>query len=374
MIDHSSFRIAHASGSDGTATAAACVEQLGGSSAPGGLGFVYVTDHLAPGLNAIVDVLRRGTGISHWVGSVGVGICAGERAYFDEPAIAALATTLPAQSYCLLPPIRTQADRDSRRWCERLGGNPWAFGIVHADPAVPGLADLIEDLAATTSAFVVGGLTSSRLGAYQLGEGIAQGSLSAVLFSDDVPVRTGLTQGCSPIAQSHVITDGVDNVVITLDGRPALDVLEADLGPLLGGDLRGAAGLIHVALPLAGSDRRDYLVRTLIGFDPVRRWLAIGDQVTVGGSLILVRRDPSSARADLQSMLIGLKGRLDGPPRGGVYFSCVARGPNMFASADEEMALIAQTLGPVPIIGFYGNGEISKGRLYGYTGVLSLFA
>jgi small ligand-binding sensory domain FIST len=35
--------------------------------------------------------------------------------------------------------------------------------------------------------------------------------------------------------------------------------------------------------------------------------------------------------------------------------------------------MIREVIGDVPVIGFFGNGEISNGRLYTYTGVLSLF-
>ncbi len=68
-----------------------------------------------------------------------------------------------------------------------------------------------------------------------------------------------------------------------------------------------------------------------------------------------------------------MKRRLDGPPAGGVYFSCLARGPNMFGSADHEMGMIRDTLGDFPVVGFFGEGEISNCRLYGYTGVLAVF-
>jgi small ligand-binding sensory domain FIST len=37
------------------------------------------------------------------------------------------------------------------------------------------------------------------------------------------------------------------------------------------------------------------------------------------------------------------------------------------------MSLIRSALGDVPLIGFFCNGEISHNRLYGYTGVLTLF-
>ena len=60
-------------------------------------------------------------------------------------------------------------------------------------------------------------------------------------------------------------------------------------------------------------------------------------------------------------------------PRGGVYYSCLGRGANLFGSNSEELRTIENALGDVPIAGFFCNGEISHNRLYGYTGVLTLF-
>ena len=37
------------------------------------------------------------------------------------------------------------------------------------------------------------------------------------------------------------------------------------------------------------------------------------------------------------------------------------------------LAIIGEELGDIPLVGFFGNGEISRGQLYGYTGVLSVF-
>jgi small ligand-binding sensory domain FIST len=34
---------------------------------------------------------------------------------------------------------------------------------------------------------------------------------------------------------------------------------------------------------------------------------------------------------------------------------------------------VREILGEVPLVGFFGNGEISRDRIYGYTGVLTLF-
>jgi len=60
-------------------------------------------------------------------------------------------------------------------------------------------------------------------------------------------------------------------------------------------------------------------------------------------------------------------------PRGALYFSCLARGEHMFGARGAELELIRRVLGEVPLVGFFCNGEISRDRLYGYTGVLTLF-
>jgi small ligand-binding sensory domain FIST len=162
-------------------------------------------------------------------------------------------------------------------------------------------------------------------------------------------------------------------VLIGLDGRRALDVFKEDIGELLARDLGRVAGYIHAALPLPGSDTGDYMVRNLVAIDPVHGWLAIGGSVSVGDRVVFVRRDPKTAETELKAMLANLKGRLTKVPRGGIYFSCIARGPNMFGEQGNEISLLRKELGNIPLIGFYCGGEISNARLYGYTGVLALF-
>jgi len=67
-----------------------------------------------------------------------------------------------------------------------------------------------------------------------------------------------------------------------------------------------------------------------------------------------------------------LKRRVNAPPRAALYFTCLARGPNMFGPDSAEVALIEREFGPLPMVGFFCNGEISNARLYTYTGVLTL--
>jgi small ligand-binding sensory domain FIST len=89
--------------------------------------------------------------------------------------------------------------------------------------------------------------------------------------------------------------------------------------------------------------------------------------------MMFCRRDGNSAVEDLQRMLREMGSRLSGPPRGALYVSCIARGRHQFGKDSAELKIIQQQLGDVPLVGFFANGEILHNRLYGYTGVLTLF-
>ena len=121
-------------------------------------------------------------------------------------------------------------------------------------------------------------------------------------------------------------------------------------------------------------DTGDYLVRNLVGIDRQRNWIAVGDRIEAGRAIRFVRRDRAAAEEDLVRMLGQVKRRIGGRPRGALYHSCVARGPNLFGADSQEVALVRRELGDIPMVGMFCNGEISNARLYGYTAVLTLFA
>jgi small ligand-binding sensory domain FIST len=133
------------------------------------------------------------------------------------------------------------------------------------------------------------------------------------------------------------------------------------------------SGYIFAGLPVPGSDTGDYLVRNLIGIDPSEKLLAIGDNLEDDVPIIFCRRDADTAREDMLRMLTDLKKRAGGTIRGGVYYTCLGRGRNQFGDDSEELKMIRDQLGDFPLVGFFANGEISHNRLYGYTGVLTLF-
>jgi small ligand-binding sensory domain FIST len=367
------FAAAHARGANWASVAKSCADQLGELPPGANLGFIYVSDALATSFGSLLTFLRERTRIADWVGSVGLGVCAAGTEYFDEPAVSVLVAALPPDSFRLFTPDTASAAALA------AGPDPWfarvrpMLGIVHGDPRDPAATAAVADLAREASLFLVGGLGAARETPVQVAGRIVEGGLSGVLLAPDIPVITGLTQGCSPIGPVHRVTEASENVLMALDDRSALDVFKEDIGELLSRDLRRVAGLIFAGFPVTGSDTGDYLVRNLVAIDVEQQWLAAAHPVAPGDRVLFCRRDPASAAADLARMLADLKRRANAIPRAGLYFSCVARGPNLFGPDSRELAMIRDTLGDFPLAGFFGNGEIAHDRVYGYTGVLALF-
>lgn len=360
------FALGHARGADWRSAARSVAEQLGDRD-DDAVGFLYVTDHLAPHLGDIASFLAGATGVLNWCGTVGIGVCATGAEYFDEPAVVAMTCTPPGATVTAFE----DADAAIAAYRDRAAGVQGSFSVIHGDPRQAALAEDVPRLAHGTDGFLVGAISSSRGVHLQLAGKPAQGAVSGVMLTG-ATVATGLSQGCSPLGGVHEVTRAEDNIVIELDGRPAMDVFVETLAQAGVSDLRDLAGSLHVALPITGSDTGDYLVRNLVGIDPDNGVFAVGDTIHPGDALMFCRRDREAAEHDLRRMLRSLKGRAV-RPLGGLYFSCLARGPGMFGEIGRELGIVREELGEVPLVGFFGNGEISFDRLYAYTGVLTLF-
>jgi small ligand-binding sensory domain FIST len=368
------FRAADGCGAGWAEAAKACADALLPAPDGANLGFLYVTEALARDLGSVLTFLRERTRVEHWVGSVGLGVCSSGREHFGVPAVSALVAALPEAAFRVFSPAVVGGRALVAAESDWFAKTHPTFGVVHGDPRDGRVPQSLAALSAEAGLFLVGGLAaSSDAPPHQIAERVVEGGLSGVVLAPEVEVVTALTQGCSPIGPVHRVTEARENIVMALDERPALEVFKEDIGELLARDLRRVSGRIFAGIPVRGSDTGDYLVRNLMAIDTDRQWLAIAERVAPGDSLLFCRRDPASALEDLKRMLTGLKRRAGKTPKAGLYFSCVARGPNLFGADSEELKTIRETLGDFPLAGFFGNGEIAHDRLYGYTGVLALF-
>ncbi len=368
------FLLAHHAGHSTDILINECLKQLGDIPPEANFGFIYLSDHLANEAEYILNQLKQRTGLSSWIGSIGMGVIATGHEYYEQPAMVIMVADFNEADFRILPNLTEDIfalQGDIMEWANE---NDFNVGLIHADPDNGLVQPLIQQLSTDIQgAFLFGGITSSRSRHYQIANHCHHNGVSGVLFSPQVPILSNLTQSCTPIGPRHRVTQSENNIVYTLDNRPALDVLLDETGEVIARDWEQAADYIFAGLVNKNSDLEDYTIRQLIGVDMENKLIAIGDYLEDGQDIIFCRRNANSALEDMRHMLLQLKTRLKTPIRGGIYISCVGRGREQFGSSSEEARLIHSVLGDFPLVGFFANGEIHKNMLYGFTGVLTLF-
>jgi small ligand-binding sensory domain FIST len=371
-------------------------EESGVENADFLLGIVYITPALEARWAHILVELRRCLPEVQWVGSVGHSICADGVEYVDEPAMVLMLTSLNSSHWAMFAGLKRAWQRQGIALSEA------SAILLHADPTTPELVEGLEALVQKASqALVFGGVSSSSgntIGSQtHVASQTVQGGMSGVLFGPQVRVLSRVTQGCRPFAPAHTVSASSANYLQALDGQPALDVMLADLGvdeslrytrdgqslmrALPAARLRSGLLIgVSPSKPEAGTARQfgmaNYQVRNVIGIDPEQRILALGAQVRRGDKVVFCTRDLDAAHADLIRICAELRDEVEEQGLtilGAHYVSCTGRGAHLFGAVGAELAVIRHNLGDVPLVGFYANGEIAGDKLFGYTGILSLF-
>ncbi|AHE97120.1 FIST signal transduction protein [Thioalkalivibrio paradoxus] len=375
MIEASPFRVAAATASEPAELARTLTDALA-LPAPGArarIGLLYLSDSMARHGVELLAALRDATAVQSWVGAAGVALIANRREYYESPTAVAMVAELPPDGVRVIG--SGVQSLEALRECLQGFLEPDEPGrlILHADPGFAGLEELLARIDRETDWFCTGGVGSGQGDVVQFAGEVVSGGISGLALRESVPLVARHTQGCTPLPGRHRLSECWRNIIVKLDDRPALPVFREVIGDVLSRDLRRALGYIHIGLPISGSDTGDYRVRNIIGIDLDRDLLAVGEMLSQGEDILFVRRDGLAAREDLERMLAEIRAQAGGGIRGGLYVSCLGRGRYQFGDEGAELAIVQDALGDVPLVGFFANGEIFANRLYGYTGVLTLF-
>lgn len=383
--------------------------QIRGCMAQGGyalqptLGVVYFSAHFAreaqPLLAALQDEFPH---VTDWAGTAAAGVMAAHAEYRSEPALAVMLLDLPAQAYRVfsgIAPLKNGA------------AAPWHQALVHADGRLPELPELLAELAGrTASGHLLGGLSADAVAPIQLAYsqdhrpthgGALQGGLSGLAFASDAGLFSATTQGCQVTSARMRITALQDNVLLMLDGRPALDVLEDMMLVRVDSQPEQATRKMRHILVALGADEHAGIrhlgqfppaarVCPLVGVDVNRRGIVLPESALSHQYLYFCQRNWTAARADLLRVCAELREALSpadvaadapqGPAiqgergiAGAIYISCTGRGGDYFGAANGELALLHHVLGDVPLIGFFSPSQIAGQHLHRYSASLLVF-
>jgi len=352
---------------------------------------VFVSHHHGSAIEDLGPRMAKALSATAVIGCTGEGIVGATREIEKGPALSALAGVLPDTA--VRPFAARASEEDETMW--RFDGMPVvedmkrACLLVLTDPYTFPAMEFLEVLnEKVTVVPAVGGMASGGSGPGQnllfTQDGIVEGGAVGVVLEGAIEVHSIVSQGCRPVGKPFVITSTRDNYVLKLGGKPALEVLVDVAKGLSPADqkLLQSGPFLGLALDATKStfERRDFLVRGIMGLDQEHKSIVVADSTIRNGMTVqFLVRDPLTAGEDLQQMVQAHGGTVGDPSEVGVLlFTCNGRGARLFGRPDHDIGCVQGGLGAlVPAAGFFAAGEIGPvgGRnfVHGFTASVAVF-
>ena len=324
-------------------------------------------------------------------GCSGGGVIGAGREIEQTPALSITAAHLPEVD---LTPFQLEMDRlpaksdSNQRWYKTIGlkSTEQTQFLILADPYTFDPQPLLLGLdRAYPGAIKIGGLASGireHPHALFLNNAVFRSGAIGVALSGNISVDAIVAQGCRPIGEPLFITASEGQRIISLDGQTPLAVLQNLYQSLNSHDQGLLRHSLFIGIAMRDDHQTyrqgDFLIRNILGLDQDSGVLSIGAQPGTHQVVQFHLRDADASAADLESLLKRYcAGPPDPAPCGAVLFSCLGRGEHLYGIPNHDSQAFAQHLGPLPLGGFFCNGEIGPVQgttyLHGYTSAFGVF-
>jgi len=213
---------------------------------------------------------------------------------------------------------------------------------------------------------------------WQNGKGVTQGYCELVIHNTQIAVAA--SHGLKSISSPRKITQTNGYDILSVANINALSSLSSAWRKQhkLDEPIPYHRLIAMVASKAAQLERGEYNVASIISGNEENMSVTLTKSIQEGDWLSWAVRDVDAAQIDIVKTASTLKQQLETEPAFALLFSCLGRGPYFYNNTDQDLALIKTLFPQLPIIGFYGNGEIAPidgvNELLQYSAVLALFA
>ncbi len=377
--------------STATDLAAACAEAaqkaMAELSTAADIGFVFVSAEYGA-LDRVPDYLADVLGDTRLFGCSGGGVLAAGKEVEGKRAVSITLASLPGAVVHMRhieDDMLPGPDAAPSEWREAVGGTDDIVGmIVIPEPMSCDPDRLLTGLDyAYPSVPKSGGMASGSLepmanSLFVESETLHSG-LAILTFSGDIEMEVAVAQGCRAIGPVGQITRSERNLLVSIDNKTSLTYLQEMLTALPSDDVelvRRSPMFLGIAVdPFAGDKSKpgEFLIRNILGIDRSSGTLSIGARLGVGRLVRFYLRDKSTSTEDLREVLECIEEK----PEGALLFSCLGRGEQLYGEAGHDSRVFDEVVGPVPVGGFFCNGEIGpvggETFLHGFTSAFALF-
>ena len=372
-----------------------CAAAIGASlGAPDAADFAAV--FASPRFNRQASALAAGAAArfpnAALIGCSAAGVIGSGREEEDQAALSVTAGVLPdvtISTFHVRAEDLPSPDAPPDAWSAVVGAPLDAdpHFVVLAEPfSMDGEALLAGLDYAYPRAVKIGGLASggNQLAPHALfrnGAARREGAVGAAL-SGNVVIDSVVAQGCRPIGSPMRVTGAEGNMLYTLDGESSLDRLRRVYDSLTPRDQELIRRNLFMGVAMDPLAERagggEFLIRNVMGIDPRAGAVAVAAPLREGQLVQFHVRDAETSADDLRGSLAdyasaaGERGAV-----GALLFSCTGRGRHLYGRPDHDTDLFRDALGPLPLGGFFCNGEIGPVAgttyLHGYTSSFALF-
>lgn len=360
-------------------------QQLGGDIEPDFVMFFATREHIRY-IDRLAADLRRVWPDALLLGSTAQDVFHASCPRATHPAITLLACSMPGVT---LAPV--QLDRKDfeqqplglEKWEEMLQAitDPQLI-LLLGDPftaPVPEMLETIDMVAPHVP--VAGGMASGarRTGSniLVLNDELHRSGVVAIGFGGDLSAEVIVSQGYAPIGQPFRVTKAEGNVLLELNGQPALEALQEMVATLPSDKrnlLRGGLMVGEALAEKSSSGRGDFLVRAVVGVDQEDGAIALAGLVDEGRTVRFQVWDNTLAD-DLEMLLLPqISSR---PASGGLLFaSWPNEGP--LPRPGLDISQLHKWLGyDLPLAGMFSSGEVGPihdaNYVHTHSATLALF-
>ncbi|OLE68591.1 MAG: hypothetical protein AUI36_05390, partial [Cyanobacteria bacterium 13_1_40CM_2_61_4] len=307
---------AHSTLPDGPLAAADVCRSLTSTLGPAPLDLLIF--FLSPGhvvaAAGIAEAFKRDLAPRCLIGASGHAVISSSRELESGPALVALGARLPGvelHPFVMLNEAWKETLDDPLEFARAAPGAAGAeLVLMMGDPFSLEMEHcLAAFLRHAPKVRVVGGLASAGVrpgsNALILNDWLAPEGGVAVALKGQLRVDAIVSQGCRPVGPPLRVTRAEGNVVVELDGQPALERAEQVLQGLAERERGSLRNGLYVGRPMRAeaSGHGDYLIRNLLGADRDRGVIAVGDRLEHQERIRLHVRDAGTAREDLEMLL-----------------------------------------------------------------------
>ena len=243
--------------------------------------------------------------------------------------------------------------------------------IVFASAELVNSAEVFETFAGIP---VFGGGVLDRSGVAIVANGeITSADIVGLAIHNAGSAVVRVSPGCMPLGRPEPITSMESTLLLSIRGKPALDVLREQASRMAG----QRPIVLAIELESESGNLRRVMLRGIRGIHETRKGIILSDHVHPGTNVTFAVIDAGAAAAHLETTArdAGRRTR-GGMPRFGMYIDCAGRGTQLYGAPEVDAHILRRAFPRLPIVGITLAYEIGPGpkgaAAHMYSGVLCL--